>query len=227
MKIVILAAGQGSRLGGHDLPKPLTTLLDGKSIMQHQITSLERYFSREDILVVVGYHKEAIMEAMDDLLFVYSPNYALENTSKSLLRAIKKVREDLLWINGDVVFHPEILGKVVSLKRNSMVVTVGDVGEEEVKYISDASGKIKEVSKTVKHGQGEAVGINFFTADSLPILQEQLEACHDNDYFEKAIEKSIKKGLNVWTCPVERTLCTEIDFPEDLIHAQKLMETWS
>lgn len=226
MKIVILAAGKGSRLGGNDLPKPLTSLLDGKSIMQHQISSLERYFSREDIIVVVGYHKEFIMEAMDDLLFVYNPRYALENTSKSLLRAIKKVHDDLLWINGDVVFHPKILEKMISNKRNTMVVTEGNVGEEEVKYMSDASGKIKEVSKSVRNGEGEAVGINFFTAESLPILQKHLDACHDNDYFEKAIEKSIRGGLDVWMHPVDRSLCTEIDFPEDLVRAKKLMESW-
>ena len=41
MKIVILAAGIGSRLG-NPLPKPLTLLKNGQSIMQQQIENLDQ-----------------------------------------------------------------------------------------------------------------------------------------------------------------------------------------
>jgi choline kinase len=208
------------------LPKPLTLLSDGKSILQHQIDALEQYFSRHEIMVVVGYHKELIIEAIDDLLFVYSPGFAKENTSKSLLRAIKKCDDDFLWINGDLLFHPSIIGKLIAQNRTSMVVTKRPVGEEEVKYTTTSDGKITAVSKTVVAGEGEAVGINFFTAESLPLLQKHLEDCLDNDYYEKAIEKCIEAGLDVWSCPVENSLCTEIDFPSDLEHANSLLKTW-
>ncbi|MBA3239444.1 MAG: phosphocholine cytidylyltransferase family protein [Parachlamydiaceae bacterium] len=226
MKIVILAAGKGSRLSKSILPKPLTLLSDGKSILQHQIEALEQYFSRHDIMVVVGYHKELIIEANDDLLFVYAPGYAKENTSKSLLRAIKKCEDDFLWINGDLLFHPSIIGKLIAQKRTTMVVTKRPVGEEEVKYTTTSEGRITAVSKTIVAGEGEAIGINFFTAESLPLLQETLEACQDSDYFEKAIEMCISEGLKVWSCPVENSLCTEIDFPSDLEHANFLLKTW-
>ncbi len=226
MKIVILAAGKGSRLGENDLPKPLTPLLDGKSILQHQIENLEMYFSRQDILIVVGYHKELIMEAFNDLLFIYSPRYAKENTSKSLLRAVKKIREDLLWINGDVVFHPSILEKLLALKSSAMVVTTGTVGEEEVKYSTDSAGKITAVSKTITGGEGEAVGINFLRASDLPLFEKHLEGCIDNDYFEKALESCIAEGLDLKACPVGPNLCTEIDFPSDLERANFYFKSW-
>lgn len=227
MKIVILAAGKGSRLNNNGLPKPLTQLSDGKSILQHQVEALEQYFSRHEIMVVVGYHKELIMEALDDLLFIYSPGFAEENTSKSLLRAIKKCHEDFLWINGDLLFHPSVIGKLIAQKRTSMVVTKRAVGEEEVKYTTTSNGRITAVAKTVVAGEGEAVGINLFTSDSLPLLQKHLEGCLDNDYFEKAVEKCIGDGLEVWSCPVESSLCTEIDFPSDLNHANSLLKIWS
>lgn len=226
VKIVILAAGKGSRLGGKNLPKPLTCLTDGKSILQHQIDSIERYLPRKDIILVVGYHKEILMEAFDDLLYVYSPRFAVENTSKSLLRAIKKINEDMIWINGDVLFHPLILEKLIANQKDQMVVTVGRVGEEEVKFTSDANGKITAVSKTVLKGQGEAIGINLITAKNLPLFQKHLEACQDNDYFEKALEYCIKDGLDIWTCPTDSSLCTEIDFPEDLERANAMLKTW-
>lgn len=227
MKIVILAAGKGSRLGGKNLPKPLTTLSDGKSILQHQIESVERYFPRKDIILVVGYHKEAIMDAFDDLLFVYSPHYDLENTSKSLLRAVKKIDEDMIWINGDVLFHPDILAQLITNRRNQMMVTIGKTGEEEVKYLSDASGKLTAVSKTVLNAQGEAVGINLMTGKNLALFQKHLEACKDTDYFERALEYCIKDGLDIRTCPIDSALCTEIDFPEDLERANVMLALWN
>ena len=42
MKVIILAAGIGSRLGGYQ-PKTLTPLKDGKTILTHQIEGLIHY----------------------------------------------------------------------------------------------------------------------------------------------------------------------------------------
>jgi hypothetical protein len=53
MKIIILAAGIGSRLG-NPAPKPLTVLQNGKSIMQMQIEQFTKYFNPDNIMVVVG-----------------------------------------------------------------------------------------------------------------------------------------------------------------------------
>lgn len=225
MKIVILAAGMGSRLddSADRLPKALTLLSTGQSILQYQLDAISRYFSLDDVIVVVGYQKETIKERFPDLHFVENLHFAEENTSKSLLRALQTFEDDVLWLNGDVIFRPDILEK---LNRTCMVVNRTEVGEEEVKYRTDAQGKILEVSKQVKIPEGEALGINFFKKNDLPMLKKQLEACKPMDYFEKGIEKAIQVGVNVWCVPVEVNDCTEIDFPEDLIRANQLLHSW-
>ncbi|MBC7318867.1 NTP transferase domain-containing protein, partial [Candidatus Bipolaricaulota bacterium] len=53
MKVVILAAGVGSRLG-HGLPKALVKLCDNKTILDHQLENLKSV-GLENIRVVVGY----------------------------------------------------------------------------------------------------------------------------------------------------------------------------
>ncbi|MBA2727401.1 MAG: phosphocholine cytidylyltransferase family protein [Parachlamydiaceae bacterium] len=226
MKIVILAAGKGSRLGGKEIPKPLTLLSNGMSILQYQLSQLAKHFSLHDLYIVVGYHKELIMQAFPEACYVYNPRFADENTSKSLLRALKKIDDDVLWLNGDVVFHPSVLKKIGISLNNAMLVNICDVGEEEVAYRTDGRGKILKVAKKLVTPEGEALGINFFKRDSLEILREQLELCQSNDYFEKAIEMSISKGLEVWTLPVQKEECTEIDFPEDLERANLLIQKW-
>ena len=76
MKVVILAAGIGSRLGISD-PKPLTKLKNGESILQRQITYLSEYLGMNNIIVIVGYKKELIMESFPNLVYVYN-NFFLE-----------------------------------------------------------------------------------------------------------------------------------------------------
>src|SRR3712207_8839046 len=36
---------------------------------------------------------------------VYNPHYATTNTAKSLLRALRKFDDDVMWINGDLYFE--------------------------------------------------------------------------------------------------------------------------
>lgn len=105
-----------------------------------------------------------------------------------------------------------------------MVVNVGPVGEEEVKYRQDSHGKILEVSKQVTQPQGEALGINFCTKENLSQLCQGLERCAANDYFEKGIEYCIRDGMHVWSVPVAANMCVEVDFPEDLIRANTLLK---
>lgn len=227
MKAVILAAGQGSRLKQLEIPKALTLLGNGQTILEYQLTYLSKAIGEENILLVVGYQKEKLMESFPNLLFVYSPNYAKENTSKSLLRALKKLNEDTLWINGDVVFHPSVLEASLQSPFTHMIVNQGTVGEEEVKYSTDSKGKILQVSKTLTNGEGEALGINFCSKKEIPQIISCLEQCKDSDYFEKALELAIKQGMEVKAVVVGSNQCAEIDFPEDLERVNNLIKQWN
>ena len=216
MKAIILAAGIGSRLGS-PRPKPLTQLANGEMIMERQVNYLQQFISVDDILVVIGFKKDLIMEEFSDLTYVFNNIYDRTNTSKSLLRALKKVKNyDVIWINGDVVFDPEVLGRLVKETNSCMAVNTASVGEEEVKYTVSDDGSIKEVSKIVVGALGESVGANKLIAQDIPLVIEMLERCDDNDYFERGIEFAIDKGLKIYPVDVSDVLCIEVDFMEDL-----------
>jgi choline kinase len=226
MKIVILAAGIGSRLG-NPLPKPLTTLKSGKTIMQQQIENLTKHFDIDNINIVVGFKKELIMESFPDITFIYNQNYDQTNTSKSLLKALKKNhRDSVLWLNGDVVFDADIINLLTpSIIANKSFVCVNNskVGEEEVKYTTNEKGFIKELSKKVENAAGEAVGINFISSKDINTFITRLDECKDNDYFERGIELAIEKdGMKVQAVDISKFRCMEIDFKEDLDNANKI-----
>jgi choline kinase len=216
MKVLILAAGMGSRLGSPH-PKPLTVLSNGRSILQHQVKAFLRYFDVDDVYVVVGFKKELIMEAFSELTFVYNDYFDTTNTSKSLQRGLRKLKgHDVLWANGDVVFDHRVVADVIAAEGSCMVVNTSSVGEEEVKYTVDANGYIDQVSKSVDRALGEAVGVNKVDKSDLLLLLDCLEKCADLDFFEKGIELAIEQGLKARPLDIEDKLCIEVDFVEDL-----------
>jgi L-glutamine-phosphate cytidylyltransferase len=226
MKIVILAAGIGSRLG-NPLPKPLTLLKSGQSIMQQQIENITKHLDGDDINIVVGFKKELILESFPNMTFIYNQLFDQTNTSKSLLKALKKLhREPVMWLNGDVVFDADIIKELmptILANKSFVCVNTQKVGDEEVKYTLDDQGHINELSKKVKNGIGEAVGINFVSSKDINTLISRLEECADNDYFERGIEMAIEKdGMKVSAIDISKFRCMEIDFKEDLDNANKI-----
>jgi len=226
MKIVILAAGIGSRLG-NPFPKPLTPLKSGKSIMQQQINNLSDYFSFDDINTVIGFKKDLIMESFPDVTYIYNQHFDQTNTSKSLLKALKKyVGESVLWLNGDVVFDKtifDLLSPFINKDKSFVSVNNEEVGDEEVKYTLSEDNYIKEISKQVKNGLGEAVGINFISSKDINFLIKRLEECDNNDYFERGIEQAIKlDNIKVSAVDISKYKCMEVDFIEDLENVNKI-----
>ena len=221
MKAIILAAGIGSRLGNSD-PKPLTKLKNGESILYRQVEYLSEYIGINNIITIVGYKKDLIMESFPNLIYVYNNFYDTTNTSKSLLAGLHKIEnEDVMWLNGDVVFEKELLPKIIQCSQSCMAVNTNSVGQEEIKYNVFDNGNIKEVSKTTSPALGEAVGINKIMAVDLPLFKANLEKCDDQDYFEKALELSIQDGMKIMPVNINKYLCMEIDFLDDLEQINK------
>ena len=221
MKAIILAAGIGSRLESSN-PKPLTKLKNGESILERQISYLSEHLGINNIFVIVGYKKDLIMESFPNLLYVYNNFYDTTNTSKSLLAGLNKIEnENVVWLNGDVVFEKELLPKIIQGSKSCMAVNTNSVGEEEIKYNVFDDGNIKDVSKTASPALGEAVGINKIMSVDFRLFKSNLEKCDDQDYFEKALELSIQAGMKIMPVDINKYLCMEIDFWDDLEQINK------
>ena len=221
IRVIILAAGIGSRLG-YGIPKALVELESGKTIMDQQLGNISRVTSTRNVRVVLGYRGHLIEERYPELEFVYNHRYSETNTSKSLLIGLEDMDDDVIWMNGDVVFDPSILQMITENPcKNLICVDNKKVGEEEVKYSLDGQGFIKELSKTVKDPLGEAVGINQVSRETIPLLRDALMECHDHDYFERGVEILIENGEHFRPLNIGENFCIEVDFPEDLKEAQR------
>lgn len=225
-QIVILAAGMGTRLA-RPLPKPLTELRDGRSIMRQQFDNIESAFGESSrVMVVVGFKLEAIIERFPEATFVYNEFYDQTNTSKSLLKALRASGDGgVLWMNGDVVFDPQVLERVKPLVQagtSFIVVNTAKVSDEEVKYTLDSDGFIDQLSKQVVGGLGEAVGINYVSGADKAALIARLAGVEEQDYFERGIEVAIAEdGIKFSAVDISDLYAVEIDFDEDLDRANQ------
>ncbi len=228
IQAVILAAGMGTRLG-RPFPKPLTPLSDGRTIMEQQIDNLRQVFGADvRITTVVGFKLDLILEAFPDVTYIYNEAYDQTNTNRSLLKALRLSTEGgVLWMNGDVVFDPQVLEKVSDLMQSDtsfICVDTAAVGDEEVKYTVDTDGYVDELSKQVVNARGEAVGINFVSASDKPTLIDRLSECSDADYFERGIELAISHdSMRVMPVDIGEFFAVEVDFEEDLTRANEYL----
>lgn len=216
MKAIILAAGRGTRLG-LDLPKAMVEIDCGQTIIDYQVENLKPFIPAQDILVVVGFKKELITARHQELNFVVNERFALTNTSKSLLEGLNRVDDDVLWINGDVIFDRKLIPKMLSAGCSCVLVDNKRCGPEEVKYRIDEEGYITEISKQVEQARGEALGLNLVTKADLKPFRKHLELVADSEYFEKAIENYIIQDKGRFLAvSADGLFCHEVDFPEDL-----------
>lgn len=226
-QVVILAAGLGTRLG-RPHPKPLTRLQSGESIMRRAVNSLRAAYDDVHITAVIGFKLDLVIEAMPDIAFVYNEVYDSTNTSKSLLKALQLSQAGgVLWMNGDVVFDPRVLPMLrehIETGRSFVCVNTESVADEEVKYTLDDDGYIEELSKTVVGGLGEAVGINYVSADDKAVLMQRLAEVDDQEYFEGGLELAIAQdGLRVEALDISEFHIVEVDFDEDLTRANEFV----
>jgi choline kinase len=229
VQVVVLAAGMGTRLG-RPSPKPLAPLNDGRTIIAQQVGNVREVFGAEArIMIVVGFKLEMLMEAVPDVTFAYNENFDQTNTSKSLLKALRNAPDGpVIWMNGDVVFDPEVLRRLIPyLESDSSAIAVNTAAtaEEEVKYALGPDGYVSELSKQVQPALGEAVGINLVGSRDLPALITRLDECDEQDYFERGIELAIAKdGVRVNAVDISDVYAVEVDFAEDLVRANRARE---
>ncbi|MDN3482260.1 phosphocholine cytidylyltransferase family protein [Arthrobacter sp. APC 3897] len=226
VQAVILAAGMGTRLA-RPHPKALTQLDDGRTIMEQQVENLRAAFGDDlHLTIVVGYKLEQIMEHVPEASFVYNEAFDQTNTSKSLLKALRNSFDGgVLWMNGDVVFDPAILGHLqdhILADQSFVAVDTSSVSDEEVKYTVDESGHIYGLSKSVQGGLGEAVGINFVSSAHKGQLVARLNEVEDQDYFEKGMEITIVQDrFKYLPADISQFYAVEVDYADDLARANQ------
>ncbi|MBQ0073573.1 MAG: phosphocholine cytidylyltransferase family protein [Prevotella sp.] len=237
MKAIILAAGMASRLRPLTENTPKSLLKVGeRSLLQRSMDALIQNGIR-DFVIVTGYLHEMIenfvAETYGDTItvtFIYNDVYDSTNNIYSLWLARPEAEgEEILLLDSDLLYDPQIVAKVLEQKADNVLTLIRhELGEEEMKVVTDANGVIKEISKTCNPADaaGESLGIEkmgkAYTAALYKELDGMMNAEHlENKFYELAFERLIKQGHSYEVIDMTDFFSCELDTVEDFENAKQ------
>jgi len=220
---LILAAGCGSRLGTRS-PKCLAEV-GGRPLLHIQLDRL-RQAGAQNVTIVVGYRHEEIRAAcFDDVTFVYNRRYAVTNSLYSFYLARSAVRDDLVVLNGDVLFPFEMLRRVLDVDGSALAFDSNSGHDQEHMKVGLRDGRLVKMSKGLPAARtdGENVGLLHLSA---AVAQASFDAAaalvhsgHERDWLANAVS-AVAASHPIFGVDIAGMPWVEIDYPHDLAHAR-------
>ena len=232
MKAVVLAAGKGTRLRPltEDKPKGMVEV-NGKPILTHCFEQLVE-LGADELVVVVGYLKENIIEHYSDEFEDIPITYAHQREQKGLAHALLTVEEyiddDFMLMLGDNIFQVN-LGDVVRRQQEEQADAAFLVEEVEWKEASrygvcdtNKYGEVTDVVEKPDDPPSNLVMTGFYTFS--PAI---FHACHlvqpstKGEYeISEAIDLLIQSGRTIDAIGLEGWRI-DVGYPEDREEAEE------
>lgn len=236
MKAIILAAGMASRLRPLTLTTPKSLLKVGeRSLLQRSMDALVAN-GVKDFCIVTGYLHEMIEEFVKkqyagkiDVTFIYNEVYETTNNIYSLWLARPFAEgQEVLLLDSDLLYDPQIVARVLATDAPNVLTLIRhELGDEEMKVVTDETGSIKEISKTCNPADaaGESLGIEKMGVAYTKALYKELEPMMnkehlENVFYERAFERLIPQGHTYQVLDVTELFSCELDTIEDFENAK-------
>jgi choline kinase len=234
---IILSAGQGRRLRPLTDTRPKCLLPVGaKTVLEWEIEALLAAGIRHST-VVVGFGATMVDRVLAErcppaacVQTVLNPRFAEADNLISCWAARHRMSDDFLLINGDTLFEPRIVRRLLLSPPAPVTIAVGR------KHVYDADDMkiIREGSVLCRIGKdlpadrcdGESIGMALFRGPGPRLFREALEAAEREPgaarrWYLSVVDEMAARGL-VQTLSVDGLRWAEIDFPRDLEAAQSV-----
>ncbi len=230
MHAVILSAGRGSRLLPltEDLPKCLLPI-GLTTVLGMQLDTLFQA-GIQKVTVVTGFNAQMVDAEVNSrpsgpkVKTLFNPFYQVADNLASCWMARKAMKPDFLLINGDTLFEPALLEKVLSAPASPIAVTIDKKDHydgDDMKVTLDGS-RLQAIGKTLTPTEtnGESIGMLRFMGDGPQIFKNEIKALMRNNkgtksWFLSAIHGLAQNGIPIETINIQGSVWSELDTPED------------
>lgn len=241
MKAILLSAGQGKRLFPFTKDRPKCMIeIEGSTVIEYQINALKNAGITE-IVVVLGFKAKMVEEYLKNtyknsdinIKFYYNPFYCVSDNLATCWIVREEFNDDFLIVNGDDIFEASLVRKLIQSKKSPVTVAVNikksyDTDDMKVKYGKD--GSLIEIGKHLEldEAEGEAIGIHLFRDKGVKLYKEKVEEIMSaieglSKWYPFAIDCLAKDG-HVTVCDISEFKWAEVDFPQDLEYARKVVK---
>jgi choline kinase len=234
MRAVVLAAGDGGRLGHHTatVPKPLVSLA-GRRIIDYTLDALAAAAVGEAI-VVTGYLGDAVREGLErdwpgPMRLTFAPNpHFHDGASYSLAAARERCGEEpFLLAMADHLLSPELIQGLVDTARATEPVSLVAADylsrddaytREATKLAIAASGRVTAIGKAVPGWAALDTGAFYCTPDVWDALDAVPPGCELSVVFGELARRG-----RLCAVDVSGAFWYDIDTVEDLAAASALL----
>jgi len=201
MKAVILAAGEGSRLKPFTVTRPKVMIPVGdKPILEYVVNALQES-GIIDIILVVGYKREKIMDYFGDghkwgVNIIYVEQFQQLGTAHALRQVSHMISDRFLVINGDTIIDSSAIKEIIRVSSGDAAMLTVTVDRAQ------AYGVVKTQNNLVKaileKPKGEEISkvVNAGVYSFSPIIFNFLEAMEISERGEYEITDALRIMLN-------------------------------
>lgn len=225
MKAIILAAGKGTRLNGHDLKPKCLFEVGGQTLLERQVEAL-REAGINEIVIVLGFEAERIRRLYEHTAqFVTNTRFEETSSLYSLWLAREHLLDGFVVLNCDVLFHPQLLTRLLSSPHDDALLI--DLVDKNNNHLGDEEMKIKlsddlvvDISKDMDpaDADGENVGVVKFSAAGARRLIEEMDVLIASGRLREWAPRAFlafARRFPLHAISTDDYPWIEIDFPED------------
>jgi len=242
MKLIILAAGKGSRLMPltRNTPKMLIDLGNGMTLLETQLRNIEDSGVIDEVVIITGYCSEQVEAKLKNyhghlkIKTVHNPLYEVSNNLITLWIAKHEMNGDFLITNGDNIFSPDVFeGLVKNYSKKGIYLTT----RKKEKYYSDdmkiilGEEGIERVSKSINNedANAESVGLVLISGEkNINLFRDSMEelvrdTAYTNKFWLEIFNRMSEKGIPIRFYEISgENKWFEVDFHGDMAQLLKL-----
>ncbi len=228
MKAVILAAGKGTRMGPLTENRPKVMLpIANMPILEHIVATMKAA-GIQDFLIVVGYHKDKIIEYFKDgagfgVNIEYIEQRAQKGTADAIAVAGESIHERFLVTNGDVIAGVSDLQKIVNAKGDAVLAAKKVAVPQEYGILFVKGNKVEKIVEKPRQSASNLAnaGIYVFPESIFEAIGDTKPSPRGEYEITDSIQLLIDSGKEVIFSPLEQW--QDIGFPWHLLEANETM----
>jgi bifunctional UDP-N-acetylglucosamine pyrophosphorylase/glucosamine-1-phosphate N-acetyltransferase len=228
MKAVIITAGKGTRMGPltENRPKVMLPIIN-KPLLEHIILEL-KIAGIKDLCMVVGYHKEKIIEYFGNgsnfgVNIEYIEQKVQNGTAGAIVTARNSIDARFLVINGDTLIDGKDIERLCNTKGDA-VLAAKKVGSPEQYGILYVKGeKIDRIVEKPKEFTSDLanVGVYIFDRSIFDIIDNTGLSKRGEYEITDSIQSMIDSGNELRYITIGRW--QDIGFPWHMLEANEIM----
>ena len=224
MKAIILAAGEGKRLRPFTETMPKVMLpVANKPILEYVVDSVKNS-GISDIIMVVGYKKEVIMEYFKDykdIKITYVMQEKQLGTAHALLQAKKHLKHPFIVLSGDNIIDQKSISKLIDEPSKYSILIKEHSHPSKYGVVFVEKNKLKKIVEKPKQETGKFISTGIYKLPNTIFNYIETLASEGVYALSSVIQFIVDSSEEIRAITAESWM--DIVYPWDLIRVNEAM----